>query len=594
MKFGRWKTASLIILLIALVFTFINCAGPKKTHGNTFFTAGSWDIPPAFHGNPWAPGGYNSASFFVYEPLFAYNALTSQYIPRLGKSFHESEDYKTLTIKIHENIYWHDGHKFTANDVKTTFHIGYLKGFGVWYNLDDIECPDDYTIIFRFRRASPLNTIQALTEIITSPYHIFGEWADLVPEIRRVGKNYKKLSREERLELHKNEAKIREVLYKFHPSLPIGTGPFKIDRVSSSDITMMKFQQHYEVENIHVDKVHLIRWANNQVIWAHLLSGDMDIGYPATPYDVSLEVLKRNPGMKIITPSNLSDFGLIFNCKKPPVSDYNFRKAIAHIIDRDVVRQVAYTYGETISDYSLGLPMSIRDHWFDEDFFKELTVYDHNPEKARQILQQAGYKKDKSGWKKPDGSSIYLEIIAPSGLTDLVLLAEAASTQLTKFGIQTNVRTIPMDIFFNTIQDDNYDMAVETCSQLLKYGHPSTSYNAFYGDGGLIREASKFPPRQNYRGQIVDIKALTKELNFVMDEKRSREIVEILAWITNENLPYLACYEKKFTIFILDGKRMTGFPAPDDEIWGLAPAGMESLYSLLLVKGKLKPVNNNP
>ncbi len=64
------------------------------------------------------------------------------------------------------------------------------------------------------------------------------------------------------------------------------------------------------------------------------------------------------------------------------MSDIKFRQAVAHVIDRDVVRQVAYYYGNTVNDYTLGIPRSMGDKWFDEDFYKSLTKYDLKPERS--------------------------------------------------------------------------------------------------------------------------------------------------------------------------------------------------------------------
>jgi len=580
------------IFLILIIILFSGCS-PVKEEKGVFYTAGCWDIPPAYHGNPWAPGGVGAALSYVYEPLFIYIPGTKEFIPRLGESFQESDDKLTLTIKLRKNVFWHDGEKFSARDVQTTFYIGYIKGLEIWRNLSSVECEDENTIVLKWKRASPTNTIRALTEYITSPYHIFGHWSDQIPEIYKKREALGLNDKEGSLEQNKIEQKVREILYKFHPEMPIGTGPFHIQNVTSSDIILEKFPKYYDILQVDISKVHIIRWGSNEVVWAYLMAGELDGVAPACPYDVTREIMKRNPSTSVVTPSDLNEFGLLFNCTRKPTSDYKFRHAVSSIINRDVIRQVAYTYGETVDDYSLGIPKSVRREWLKDDFYKGLTEYKYDQEKAKELLLELGYKWDetKHKWLTPQGKEILLEIVAPAGQNDFILLAEAAGAQLTKFGIPAEVRVIPMDIYSTTVmQERNFDIATESGAQLNKFGHPSVSFNRFYQKGSIIQVSSGLPSKLKYKDEMIDTEKLVYNLNLTVDAGKSAEMIEKLAWITNENLAFLPCYEKHILIFTADGKRVTGWPAKDDKIWSAAPGGIENLFCTMIVKGKIRSV----
>jgi len=581
------------LILLLILPLLMGCAGKPPEKG-VFYTAGNWDIPPAYHGNPWAPGGVGVAGPFVHEPLFTYIPTTKEFIPRLATSFEESEDHKILTVHLKEGVLWHDGEKFTSRDVQTTFYIGYLKELALWKNLEDIECPNENTVVFKWKQTSPLNNIRVLTEGITSPYHIFGEWARMVPDMRKKEATIDKGDVEGIKELKKEETKVREILYKYHPELPVGTGPFMINeevgKVTPSDILLVKFPEYYEGDNVKIEKVRIMRWGSNEVVWSYLMAGELDGVAPACPRDVADQILLRNPATRIITPSDMSDFGLIFNCREGrPTSDPEFRKAIAHILNRNEVRQVAYFYGETVDDYSLGIPDSMRGRWMDEEFYKSLTLYDYSPERGEEILLRGGYKKVNNGWLTPEGKKISLEIVAPAGLTDLVLLAESSSSLLTKSGIATQVRAIPLDLYAVKLQDGEFDLAAENGAQFTRYGHPSISYDRFYRKGGIIKDASQTPDEIECKGNNINTAELAEELAITEDPKRTEEIVRTLSMVTNEYLPFLTCYEKRIVIFTVDGKRVTGWPDEDDVLWQAAPGGIENLYCTMIVKGILKP-----
>lgn len=580
------------ILLIFTLFLglFFTCGCKKAAEKGVFYTSGNWDIPPAFHGNPWAPGGENVTNPYIYEPLFVYNPVTQKYYDRLGSSFEESEDGKTLTVHLKPGVLWHDGSKFSSRDVQTTFYLGYLKNWAAWTNLEDVECPDDNTVVFKWRKVASLNNVNVLTKWINSNYETFGNWADQVPQIIKnridIPKDDLEMLKSQNLKIRQ----VREVLYRHRPKTPMGTGPFKISRVSASDISLDRFDKYYEADNVKISKVRIMRWGGNEVVWSYLIAGEVDAVVPACPYDVAQQIFKRNPKTRMITPSDMSDFGIIFNCRKKPMSDINFRKAVAHVIDRDVVRQVAYYYGITVDDYTLGVPRSMGYKWFDEDFYKSLTKYDLNLKEAEDILLKAGYKRSSEGWwQTPDGKTIELEIIAVQGASDLVLLAEASAVQMKKFGIKCEIRARLVEAYSSALQEGDFDMAAENGAQMTSFGSPSLSYNRFYRKADLIKQASGLPNELEFGGKSYDTDELAKQLADTVDPDKCKEIIRILAGITNENLPFLTCYEKRMMIFTADGVRVSGWPAPDDEIWGAAPGAVENLFCTMMVKGIIYP-----
>lgn len=592
-KIIKYYAFILLFCLTALFAALAGCA-PKPPEKGVFYTAGNWDIPPAFHGNPWAPGGAGNHEAFIYEPLFIYKPRSREFINRLGESFEEDHEQNTLTVHLKKNVYWHDGVEFTSRDVQTTFYIGYLKNLPIWLTLKDIECPDADTVVFKWKKRTPLNKIRALTTAINSPYHKFGEWAELIPDIRRQKAALKKGDKDMRKTYRTKIRKVREVLYKERPKMPVGTGPFKLTKATAADLVLEKFPKYYDADNVMIKKVRMQRWGKNEVVWSLLMSGMVDAVAPACPYDVAQEIKRRNPGTRLITPSDMSDFGLIFNMTKKPMSDMKFRKAVAYLLDRDGIRKVAYYYGTTARKYSLGIPESFRKRWISEEVVNSLTKYEHDPEKAKRILTDAGYIFDTNSghWRNPDGSKIALEIVAPDGLNDLILLAEAASSQMTRFGIPTQVRVVSPDIYSTTLTDQKFDIAAENGARLTKFGHPSMSLDRFFYKSALIKTSSGMPDVVKSRnGEQINTLNLVDELGETLDRERTKEITGELAWVVNEKLPFFTVYEKNITIFTVDGKRVTGWPKPDDEIWQTAPGGVENLYCTLIVKGILRPAD---
>src|SRR5665648_691699 len=88
----------------------------------------------------------------IYDPLITIDENLES-VPGLAKEWTVSEDQTEWTFKLRDDVKWHDGEKFTSNDVKFTYdmllanplgmYAGYLGG------ITEITCPDDYTVIVK-------------------------------------------------------------------------------------------------------------------------------------------------------------------------------------------------------------------------------------------------------------------------------------------------------------------------------------------------------------------------------------------------------------------------------------------------------------
>ncbi|MHB2020190.1 MAG: ABC transporter substrate-binding protein [Candidatus Xenobia bacterium] len=563
MRRHLWLYGLLLVLLAG-------CS--HRAEKGVFYTAGNWLPPPGYQGNFFAPGGNMVDAPYVYEPLFVYLPRSGKFIGRLGDRFEESGDHKLLTVHLRHPVYWHDGSKFSSRDVLCTWNMAWLTGQNVYDDLDHIECPDDDTVVFHWRRPSVANKLNALcTRWITASRSVFGRWADQVPDLLA---EEGRLSKDQLVAFNARLKPIREQIFSFHPARPVGTGPFRVVRVSASDIILDRFPQHYDAATLQVKQMHIQAWGSNDVIWSYLLAGQVDAVSPACPLDVVQEILGGVPGTHMVTPSDMSDFGLVFNCTRPPMANVHFRRAIAWLLDRDMVRQLAYYYGTTSDGYTLGIPSAFRARWLDT---QPPTHYTCNKPEAERELKLSGY----------DHSP--LRLMAPAGSNDEVLLAEAAAAQLSRFGIPVEIVAVMPDLYASRLASQDYDLAAIDGVQMAALADPSVAFSRFFDEGGQIQQACGLPRIFQRDGRRIDTAALQTELAHTVDPARQRQIDGDLAWVINEQVPYVACYEKNLMIFVRDGTRVAGWPDAHDEIWDAAPGGVEMLFATLLAKGFVRP-----
>jgi peptide/nickel transport system substrate-binding protein len=585
LRAGLLRVAGLAWLVGFLVI-LVGCSSRPPPLG-VFCGAGEWDIPPAYHGNPWAPGGVGAAAPYVYEPLFVYLASTGQYLPRLGTSFTESPDGRELRVSLRPGSAWHDGKPLSSRDVQCTFYLGALRGLPVWAYLDSVECPDPATVLFRFRKPSPLGRVDALTEPITSPVHLFGQHLPAILELGGAqvaggGGDAQPLDPELAARLRG----VREVLFRFQPARPVGTGPYRIGRVTSAEMSLEAFPQHPETDRLAVRRVRLLRWGSNEVIWSYLLAGQLDAAAPACPPDVASEILRRRPTVRMLTPPDLSDLGVLLNTRRPPFDDLRVRQALARLLDRDLVRRVASPFSETFGGLQVGMGRQIARRWLPAETLASLEPYELDPERASRELEGAGFGRDPQGrWLGPEGP-VRLELLAPEGQSDLVLLAETVAAQLEAFGMEIEIRVLKRDLYSARLADGDFDLAASFGGQLGRYGDPTLAMERFFMPGGQLQVASGLP------GVLdgLDVGALSAGLRLVRDPLAKKETLGRLGSLAHQELPFLACFEKRLTLFLNDGTRVQGWPAEEDPLWTALPAGAETIYATMLATGRVRPV----
>ncbi|MFN8606392.1 MAG: ABC transporter substrate-binding protein [Vulcanimicrobiota bacterium] len=538
--------------LALLALCLPGCAGPPVQSG-ILCTAGEWDMPPAYHGNPWAPGGVGVARSYVFEGLFDYIPEDQRLIPRLGRSYQETGN--RLIVHLEPGAVWHDGVPFTAEDVVATFEVGFLKGMEIWHYLDRVEAPDPHTVVFHWKIESPTNRLLALTEPIVSAAHLNQRHLTVVQSLPKSGANRD-------LEA---EAARRELLFAERPPLPIGTGPFRVRKVTTSDMVLDRFEHYYRTQALR--GVRIARWGRNEVIWSYLYAGQLDAISPACPYDVAQEILRRNPNLSTRNPSDMNEMGLVINCRDKPLNQLSFRQGLAYGLNRDAIRQLACAPGDTSQGLSLGLVPSQAERWLGPRFSQDLTRYRHAPELARQHLS------------RPERE---LEVMAPAGFTDLALLAEAAAAQLTLLGVPASVRLVQGELYAQLLMEGKFDLAAVFGAQMGPTVHPSTSEGRFFARDAQLERASGLPRNQQAEKWVDDLRVS-------MDEQHTRQLCAQLARLQNESVSFIPCFEKRLLIFVQDGPRVTGWPPADSPLWSAAPLGVERLYCSLAVQGLLRP-----
>lgn len=271
-----------------------------------------------------------------------------------------------IFIKLRQDLKFHDGLPVTADDVKLTFD------FAKKYNAPDlstylkhvisVEKVGKYTIKINLK--SPWSGVYhvLLARMLIIPKHIW----EKVPD------------------------KVGNPIEWSNPK-PIGSGPFKFqswERASQLILTKNK-DYFYPVEP---ERLVRVKFQTNELVAASIERGEIDVqwGEPM-PAIIALRAQKVK-NMKIIKVPNHGHMAFDLRIDKRPYSDPIFREALEYCLPRKEIIKDMYL---GFADYAVSTIPPGNKAWHNPKVFDLAAEY--NPEKARQILKQAGYEWDADG-----------------------------------------------------------------------------------------------------------------------------------------------------------------------------------------------------
>ncbi len=397
-----------LILLIAILF-----AG-----GTALFAGGAKEARPlnfALSGNPDTLDPQKTAGTLTFQVCKSiYDTLvepdqTGKIVPALAESWTVSPDSLTWTFTLRKGVVFHNGDPLTSRDVKATFDRIRNEAFASpkrneFQAIGSIETPDDYTVVMK----------------LSKPYAPFiaalaSGWGAILP------------------------ASLIEAGHNFDAE-PVGTGPFKlVEWIRDNKIVLTKNPSYRMKALPELDSVVFQVIPERAVQVQGLLAGQIDALEYLDAEDLPL--LESNPD--VVVTKRLSSLILVMamNCSRPPLNDPRVRQAINYAVDKQKVLDVAYGGGQPGSTF-----MDTGNAYY-KDF---TSLYPYNPDKARQLLKEAGVTSD-----------TVLTMYLPQNYDLHVKAGELLQEMLSKVGLNVKIQLIDWSTWLSDVyRASNFDFTV--------------------------------------------------------------------------------------------------------------------------------------
>ena len=402
---------------------------------------------------------------------------------------------RVWTFHIRPNVKWSDGVPLTARDVAYTynrilrtqngFYIGYFTG------VTKVEAPDDSTVVIT---SSKPNAVMTALYVPILPEHVW--------------------------------SKVPDKQLDSYVNVPmVSSGPFQVTESKIGKYVKMERNPYYKDgfgKEPAVDQVLFEIYQTQDAVIADYKAGALDA---AIELDAGFaRNLQGVPGSTSVASPAIGFHELGFNCYKSPKSkgnplllDVRIRQAINWALDK---KAIAATAMDNLATPGTSLLSPV------QGFFRwdvpQAEQYTYDPAKAKQILDDAGYKAGADGVRvAPNGKPLKFRLAAFTAYPMDITAVKKISSYLKDVGIATTVQVMDENAFttanydnadddlyiwnWNADIDPGYILSVFTTGQILN-GSDSEYSNPEY-DNLYAQQAQQVDPAQR-RQTIIEMQKI--------------------------------------------------------------------------------------
>ncbi len=387
----------------------------------------------------------------IYEPLISIDK-EDKLSPTLATEWAQTTD-TTYIIKLRDNVLWHNGNKFTSEDVVFTINLLLSEDFNSPYkenvkNVLSVEAIDSFSVLITLNEKDELFAYKLLFPIIPMYYFKDGEF----------------------LNENKN-------------NMPIGTGAYKYVTTNETE-TIMKLEKNNmwwnKEDEVRLENIYLYKYESYGEAIKAYKSSEVDlIVTTMTDWEKKFGTIGNNDyGYE----SSLFDT-IIPNTQKIALSDSSVRKALLYGINRENIINKVFYSNATVVD----LPIHTRS----KNFLSNLQT-EYNIEKAKQALLNGGWQLNSTSWSKNiEGTNCKLKftLAVNQDIDEHIKIAEIIKENLIDLNIEINIKELSKKDYEQALKNGNFDLILATFDiknelnilDLLKQDS-SLNYARFYNE----------------------------------------------------------------------------------------------------------------
>lgn len=356
-----------------------------------------------------------NADYLLYVVLYeSFYDVDSQQntTPRLATSYDVSADGLVYTYHLKSGVKWQTGGEFKGSDVvysiKRAQQSPYVQSYVA--AISDVKATDDLTVVITLSNVSPTFYI----------------------DINRV--------------MFLSEAATKDLEPGFTDQISGGTGPYKITSWKPDQMVTITRNESYYGDPAPIGTIEFSVFGDSTAALRAFESGEIDWNsIPASDW----ERIKSSDKYKTFTQDTISTFFFTMNNEKAPFDDVRVRQAFNYAVNKDDMLFAALEGTGSVVN-SIANPELV----FGVPKLGEIYEYTYNPQKAKELLAEAGY---------PDGMTLEDPIIA-MGSDEFTVPAQVLQEQLAAIGVKAEIQTMEQSAYITDVLGGNYAIGIMAIS----------------------------------------------------------------------------------------------------------------------------------
>jgi peptide/nickel transport system substrate-binding protein len=344
-----------------------------------------------------------------------------------------SPDAKTYSFTLRDGLSWSDGTPVTVDDFQFAFDQAsrddnrYVQ-LELLQEIASLRIPDRRTVEIALKDARPRDVALGIVNIVVPvPKHVWSgrSWTDATTN--------------------------SEIL---NPTVVLG--PFKVQEFKSAERAVFTPVDTYYVGKPRVPRVEILANQSPTVAYEALKSGRVNWVHALPPTQYQDAKANRDLEVKVWTAANATYRTLEFNTARPFLGDRRVRQALAYAVSRsDLLDQAEQGLG--VPQYGFVQPANTR--WVNNGVEK----YDLDLAKARQLLQDAGYRVRNNQLAGKDGQAVKVQVIFPTSSAPRAKIGAYLQQQYRTLGIEVELTGLDFTAYTDQVLSKrNFDISLAT------------------------------------------------------------------------------------------------------------------------------------
>ena len=414
-----------------------------------------------------------------------------------------SEDGLQWRIRLRDDVRWHDGEPFTAEDVKYTLELITNPDFRAWRTtghalVRDVTVVSPTEVTWRMEEAfAPY--LSFLTETFIVPRHILGEEAD------------------------PNNAAFNQA--------PIGTGAFKWGRRVAGDHLELVANPDYFGEGPYIEGLIFKYIPDVTVFYTQFKSGDVDLTGQVYITPDNYAEASSLPGRVVTLVPMPSVESIYLNLERPQFMDRAVREALYAATDRQAIIDALY----------YAVPTATETFMPQQSFYynPNLPVQEFNLDRAREILDQAGWAPGPDGIRAKDGVRLSFANSTTSGNHLREQAQQFLQQTFAEIGVEMTISNLPAAVMWGEYwAQSQFDTAMVGITYLI--GADPDVTNRFH-TRAIAAQGGSGSNNAQYSDAEVD--ALLEEGSRTFDPEARRAIYHRVQELVRRDLPFLPLFQ---------------------------------------------------